>query len=108
MQGAQGVLELKLEENETLLTRRIEEDGKVNLVVSRTDANGGTEDIIRNVGQVKIINFQSPQYLRRVGMAFILMVALVDLAGRLDNPLPATGSNGKSSNMLLSYPMINQ
>ena len=96
LQGAQGVLELKLEENETLLTRRIEEDGKVNLVVSRTDANGGTEDIIRNVGQVKIINFQSPQYLRRVGNGFYSNGGPgQDLAGRLDNPLPATGSNGK-------------
>ena len=59
---------------ETLLTRRIEEDGVVNLVVSREG-----EDIIRKVGQLKIANFQSPQYLRRLVMVSILMVKSVKM-----------------------------
>ena len=80
-----------LEEGETLLTRRIEEDGVVNLVVSREG-----EDIIRKSGQLKIANFQSPQYLRRVGNGFFSNGQVgQNVAGILDNSLPATGSNGK-------------
>lgn len=80
-----------LEEGETLLTRRVEEDGVVNLVVSR---NG--EDIIRKTGQLKIANFQSPQYLRRVGNGFYSNGQRgQNLGGILDNFTPAVGSNGK-------------
>ncbi len=80
-----------LEEGETLLTRRIEEDGVVNLVVSREG-----EDIIRKSGQLKIANFQSPQYLRRVGNGFFSNGQVgQNVAGILDNSLPASGSNGK-------------
>ncbi len=80
-----------LEEGETLLTRRVEEDGVVNLVVSR---NG--EDIIRKTGQLKIANFQSPQYLRRVGNGFYSNGQRgQNLGGILDNFNPAVGSNGK-------------
>ena len=74
-----------------MLTRRIEEDGVVNLVVSR---NG--EDIIRKTGQLKIANFQSPQYLRRVGNGFYSNGQRgQNLGGILDNFNPAVGSNGK-------------
>ena len=52
------------------MARRIEEDGRINLVVSKEDANGGTKDVIRNAGQISIVNFQSPQYLRRSGNGF--------------------------------------
>lgn len=80
-----------LEEGETLLTRRIEEDGVVNLVVSREG-----EDIIRKSGQLKIANFQSPQYLRRVGNGFFSNGQVgQNVAGILDNSFPASGSNGK-------------
>ena len=80
-----------LEEGETLLTRRIEEDGVVNLVVSREG-----EDIIRKSGQLKIANFQSPQYLRRVGNGFFSNGQVgQNVAGILDNSSPASGSNGK-------------
>lgn len=80
-----------LEEGETLLTRRIEEDGVVNLVVSREG-----EDVIRKTGQLKIANFQSPQYLRRVGNGFYSNGQIgQNVAGILDNSVPATGSNGK-------------
>ena len=80
-----------LEEGETLLTRRIEEDGVVNLVVSREG-----EDIIRKSGQLKIANFQSPQYLRRVGNGFFSNGQVgQNVAGILDNSVPASGSNGK-------------
>ena len=80
-----------LEEGETLLTRRIEEDGVVNLVVSREG-----EDIIRKSGQLKIANFQSPQYLRRVGNGFFPTgQGGQNVAGILDNSFPASGSNGK-------------
>ncbi len=80
-----------LEEGETLLTRRIEEDGVVNLVVNREG-----EDIIRKSGQLKIANFQSPQYLRRVGNGFFSNGQVgQNVAGILDNSFPASGSNGK-------------
>ena len=80
-----------LEEGETLLTRRIEEVGVVNLVVSREG-----EDIIRKSGQLKIANFQSPQYLRRVGNGFFSNGQVgQNVAGILDNSFPASGSNGK-------------
>ena len=80
-----------LEDGETLLTRRIEEDGVVNLVVNREG-----EDIIRKSGQLKIANFQSPQYLRRVGNGFYSNGQEgQNLAGILDNTIPAFGSNGK-------------
>ena len=84
-------LVVALEEGETLLTRRIEEDGVVNLVVNREG-----EDVIRSTGQLKIANFQSPQYLRRVGNGFYSNgQAGQNLAGILDNSIPASGSNGK-------------
>jgi flagellar hook protein FlgE len=79
LQGINGAMQVSLEEGETLLARRIEEDGRINLVVSKEDLNGGTEDVIRNVGQISIVNFHSPQYL----------------AGQVDNFVPASGSNGK-------------
>ena len=89
-------MEIKLENDETLLTRRIEEDGKVNLVVSKADPNGGSEDIIRNAGQLKLVNFQSPQYLRRAGNGFYSNGGPgQDFGGLLANFLPASGSNGK-------------
>ena len=72
LQGLNGAVQVSLEDGETLLARRIEEDGRINLVVSKTDANGGSEDVIRNVGQISIVNFQSPQYLRRSGNGFFL------------------------------------
>jgi len=84
-------LKVGLEEGETLLTRRIEENGVVNLVVSKDG-----EDIIRNSGQVKIVNFQAPQYLRRVGNGFYSNgQADQNVAGILGNVVPASGSNGK-------------
>ena len=90
--GVEGKpLLIGLENGETLLTRRIEEDGVINLVVSREG-----EDIIRKVGQLKIANFQSPQYLRRVGNGFYSNGQVgQNVAGILDNSVPATGSNGK-------------
>ena len=96
LQGVNGPLDLTLQDGETLLSRRIEEDGKVNLIVSLTDVNGGTEDVIRNVGQMKLVNFQSPQYLRRAGNGFYSNGAAgQNLGGIVDNFVPANGSNGK-------------
>ena len=96
LQGGNCPLDLSLQDGETLLSRRIEEDGKVNLIVSLTDVNGGTEDVIRNVGQMKLVNFQSPQYLRRAGNGFYSNGAAgQNLGGIVDNFVPANGSNGK-------------
>ena len=96
LQGVNGALQVSLEEGETLLARRIEEDGRINLVVSKEDVNGGTEDVIRNVGQISIVNFQSPQYLRRSGNGFYSNGSPgQDLAAIVDNFIPASGSNGK-------------
>ena len=96
LQGIDGLVNLALQDGETLISRRIEEDGKVNLIVSLTDANGATEDIIRNVGQIRLVNFQSPQYLRRAGNGFYSNGSPgEDLAGLVGNLIPANGSNGK-------------
>ena len=96
LQGIDGLVNLALQDGETLISRRIEEDGNVNLIVSLTDANGATEDIIRNVGQIRLVNFQSPQYLRRAGNGFYSNGSPgEDLAGLVDNFIPANGSNGK-------------
>jgi flagellar hook protein FlgE len=96
LQGINGAMQVSLEEGETLLARRIEEDGRINLVVSKEDLNGGTEDVIRNVGQISIVNFHSPQYLRRAGNGFYSNGSPgQDLAGQVDNFVPASGSNGK-------------
>ena len=96
LQGVDGLINLSLDGNETLLSRRIEEDGRVNLVVNSTTASGVSEDLIRNAGQIKLVNFQSPQYLRRVGNGFFTNGSPgQNLAGLVDNFVPANGSNGK-------------
>mgnify|MGYP001174374842 FL=1 len=96
LQGVDGLINLTLGGNETLLSRRVEEDGRVNLVLNSTNANGVSEDLIRNAGQIKLVNFQSPQYLRRVGNGFFTNGAPgQNLAGLVDNFIPANGSNGK-------------
>ena len=54
------------------------------------------KDVVKGVGQIKIVNFLSPQYLRRVGNGFSSNGrAGQNVAGILDNFVPATGSNGK-------------
>ena len=96
LQGVNGQPNLSLNENESLINRRIEENGEVNLIVSRTNPNGEVEDVLRNAGQIRLVNFQSPQYLRRAGNCFYSNGALgQDLAGIVDNFTPASGSNGK-------------
>ena len=96
LQGVDGPVNLALNDGETLISRRIEEDGRVNLIVNLQDANGGSEDIIRNVGQIRLVNFQSPQYLRRAGNGFYSNGSPGEnLAGVVDNLIPANGSNGK-------------
>ena len=81
-------VKIGLDDNESLLARRIEDDGKIQLIVS---ANG--EDLIRDSGQVKIVNFRSPQYLRRAGNGYYSNSN--GEAGLMENTLPASGSNGK-------------
>jgi len=81
-------VKIGLNDNESLLARRIEDDGKIQLIVS---ADG--EDLIRDSGQVKIVNFRSPQYLRRAGNGYYSNSS--GEAGLMDNALPASGSNGK-------------
>ena len=70
------------------LARRIEDDGKIVLVVSK---NG--EDLLRDSGQLKIVNFMSPQYLRRAGNGYYSNSS--GEASMIDNSIPASGSNGK-------------
>jgi len=81
-------VKIGLNDNESLLARRIEDDGKIQLIVS---ADG--EDLIRDSGQVKIVNFRSPQYLRRAGNGYYSNSS--GEAGLMENALPASGSNGK-------------
>ena len=91
LQGVNGPLSVGLEDDELLLARRVEQTGVVNLVVSKDG-----KDEIRSPGQVKLVNFQSPQALKRVGNGFYSNGgAGQDLGGILDNAVPASGSNGK-------------
>ena len=80
-------------ETQSLLARRVEEDGVINVVVYDSELK---KDIVTPVSQVKIVNFLSPQYLRRVGNGFYSNGrAGQNLAGISDNSVPASGSNGK-------------
>jgi flagellar hook protein FlgE len=91
LQGVDGPLVVGAQVGETLLARRVEEDGKINLVVNKDGV-----DQIRGSGQVKVSNFLSPQYLRRVGNGFYSNgQAGQNIAGISDNAIPASGSNGK-------------
>ena len=91
LQGLDGPLVVGTQEGETLLARRVEEDGRINLVVNKDGV-----DEIRGSGQIKLNNFLSPQYLRRVGNGFYSNgQAGQNIAGISDNAIPATGSNGK-------------
>ena len=90
LQGVDGPLVVGTQDGETLLARRVEEDGKINLVVNKDGV-----DQIRGSGQIKVSNFLSPQYLRRVGNGFYSNgQAGQNIAGISDNTVPATGSNG--------------
>ena len=80
-------------QTQSLLARRVEEDGVINVVVYDSELK---KDIVTPVSQVKIVNFLSPQYLRRVGNGFYSNGrAGQNLAGISDNSVPASGSNGK-------------
>ena len=93
LQGLDNALTVAVADTESLVARRVEEDGKVNLVVHDKVQQ---KDIVKGVGQIKIVNFLSPQYLRRVGNGFYSNGrAGQSVAGILDNFVPATGSNGK-------------
>ena len=93
LQGLDNALSVAVADTESLVARRVEEDGKVNLVVHDKVQQ---KDVVKGVGQIKIVNFLSPQYLRRVGNGFYSNGrAGQNVAGILDNFVPATGSNGK-------------
>jgi flagellar hook protein FlgE len=86
-----GPLTIGLEDGEDLLARRVDEMGVVSLIVSKDG-----QDLIRNSGQIKLANFNAPQYLRRVGNGFFTNGnGGENLAGIIDNSVPASGSNGK-------------
>lgn len=87
---------------DSILSRRIDEGGNVFLVVNRRAEDAITKQIIDNgdeivrVGQLKIVNFGSPQYLRKAGNGYYSNGRPgQDEAKILDNTEPAKGSNGK-------------
>jgi flagellar hook protein FlgE len=85
-------LQIGLFEGEDLLARRVDQNGIVSLVVSNAEG----QDIIRNSGQIKLANFNAPQYLKRVGNGFYSNGNAADnFAGKIDNPFAGIGSNGK-------------
>ena len=93
LQGVDNALTVAVPDTQTLLARRVEEDGVINLVVYDSTQK---KDIVSRMGQVKLVNFLSPQYLRRVGNGFYSNGrAGQNIAGISANPVPATGSNGK-------------
>jgi flagellar hook protein FlgE len=84
-------LSMALEEGEDLLARRIDESGNLSLIVSLDG-----QDTIRSLGQLKMANFNSPQYLRRVGNGYFSNGSENEnFADINENVVPATGSNGK-------------
>jgi flagellar hook protein FlgE len=84
-------LSMALEEGEDLLARRIDESGNLSLIVSLDG-----QDSIRSLGQLKMANFNSPQYLKRVGNGYFSNGSQNEnLADINENVAPATGSNGK-------------
>jgi flagellar hook protein FlgE len=84
-------LSMTLEEGEELLARRIDESGNLSLIVSLDG-----QDSIRSLGQLKMANFNSPQYLRRVGNGYFSNGSENEnFADINENVVPATGSNGK-------------
>lgn len=99
-------IQIKTEPGEDLLARRIEQDGSINLVVSK---NG--QDEIKSVGQIKLVNFTRPQYLKNEGNGYFSEPKNEDkngdllapeekdvqagMAGKIENVNPATGANGK-------------
>ena len=84
-------LSYTLEEGESLLARKIDMDGTFNLILNKEGA-----DFSKPVGQIKLANFQSPQYLRRAGNGYYTNGSPgQDLATQLANPIPGTASNGK-------------
>jgi len=91
LQGLDGPLVVAPQDGETMLARRVEQDGKINLVVNKD----GT-DQVRGSGQIKITNFLSPQYLRRTGNGFYSNGQVgQNIAGINDNVVPSSGANGK-------------
>jgi len=91
LQGLDGPLVVAPQDGETMLARRVEQDGKINLVVNKD----GT-DQVRGSGQIKITNFLSPQYLRRTGNGFYSNGQVCqNIAGINDNVVPSSGANGK-------------
>jgi flagellar hook protein FlgE len=90
---------IKIEPGGDLLARRIEQDGSINLVVSK---NG--QDEIESVGQIKLVNFTRPQYLKSEGNGYFSEPnvqglppeeGIKGMAGKIENVNPATGANGK-------------
>lgn len=91
LQGLNGPLVVAPQDGETMLARRVEQDGKINLVVNKDGA-----DQVRGSGQIKITNFLSPQYLRRTGNGFYSNGQVgQNIAGINDNVVPSSGANGK-------------
>ncbi len=82
---------IQLEGGEDLLARRIEEDGSLNLVVTKDGI-----DSIRNSGKIALANFRSPQYLRNVGEGYYSNGKPgEDYAGLGQGFAAASGTNGK-------------
>ena len=61
-------------ETQSLLARRVEEDGVINVVVHDKELN---KDIVTPVSQVKVVNFLLRNILGELGTAFIPMVGRV-------------------------------
>ena len=95
-------LSMALEEGEDLLARRIDESGNLSLIVSLDG-----QDSIRSLGQLKMANFNSPQYLKRVGNGYFSNGSQNEnFADINENVAPATGSNGKIKQFALELSSV--
>jgi flagellar hook protein FlgE len=85
-------LNISTNDGEDLLARRVEQDGSINLIVSKNE-----QDEIVKKGNIRLVNFQKPQYLKNEGNGYFSepTVNNVGLAGKIENVNPATDANGK-------------
>ena len=91
LQSQDGDLKIAAEESETLLARQIDEQGGVFALI-----NDGTEDLRRQIGQLKLVNFTATQNLIREGSGLYSNgPGGSNVAGLTTDTIPDTGPLGK-------------
>ena len=91
LQSQEGDLKIAAAEGETLLARQIDEQGKVFALI-----NDGTQDLRKEIGQLKLVNFTASQNLIREGNGLYSNgPGGSNIAGLTPGTIPDTGPLGK-------------